>query len=450
LAKTKRQDGFTNAFLGSNIKGRDPFASTRYQPGHLLTDQQLAAMYYGDGLVRRIVDLPAEEAVKNWIKVCGDEEEELAIQMLDDLNAEEHFANAVRWSRLFGGSAILLSVNDGGTLEDELRENNITEIETLKVYDKREVIIQNAIINDDDHSRFFGMPEWYQFNPADGTLFYAHRSRVLLFDGEPLPNRERLQRQGWGMSCVQGLFDSLARNDDSYRLARMIMERMSQSVTKFEGLLEQLASDDGEEQVKTRLQLIDMARSILNTVAIDAKDDFQLHNMNLSQIPEMIDRFGLYVCALTGIPFTVLFGRSPAGLSATGQSDNEIFYSLVRRLQKRRLKGNIDKLVRLLMLSRHGLFRGVQLEKWNVEFNPIWMPSEKEQAETRKLNADADKAEADTATAYANINALDGSEVRQMLAADSKYSEHMDMTLDVTPEPEPDPEEVVDDGETEK
>jgi phage-related protein (TIGR01555 family) len=407
-------------------------------------------MYYGDGLVRRIVDLPAEEAVKNWIKVCGDEEEELAIQMLDDLSAEEHFANAVRWSRLFGGSAILLSVDDGGTLEDELREDSIRNVEALKVYDKREVIINNAIFNDDPRSQFFGLPEWFEFNPANGTLFYAHRSRVLLFDGEPIPNTERLQRQGWGMSCIQGLFDSLARNDDSYRLARMIMERMSQSVTKFKDLLNELATDEGEERVKTRLQLIDMARSILNTIAIDSEDDFQLHNMNLSNLPEMIDRFGLYISALSGLPFTWLFGRSPAGLNATGQSDNEIGYSFVRRLQKRRLKANLDRLVKLLMLSQRGLFRGVQPDKWAVEFNSVWLPSEKEQAETRKLNADADKAEADTATAYANINALDGSEVRQMLAADSKYSEHMDMTLDVTPEPEPDPEEVVDDGETEK
>lgn len=430
----QRQDGFTNVFLGSNITGRDPLASTSYSPGIWLTDQKLVSLYYGDGLARRIVDLPAEEAVKNWIKVCGDGEKGQAIQMLDDLNAEEHYANAVRWSRLFGGSAILLSANDGGKLEDELRENNITEIEALKVYDKREVIIQNAIINDDDRSRFFGMPEWYQFNPADGTMFYAHRSRVLIFDGDPIPNQERLQRQGWGLSCIQGLFDSLARNDDAYRLARMIMERMSQSVTKFSGLISQLETDEGEQQVKTRLQLIDMARSILNTVAIDSEDDFQLHNMNLSNLPDIIDRFGLYVSALTGIPFTVLFGRSPAGMNATGQSDNEIFYSMVQRLQKRRLKANLDRLVRLLMLSKKGMFKGVELPDWNIEFCPLWVPTEKEQAETRKLNADADKAEADTATAYINMNALDGTEVREKLMADSKYQDYMDSTLDMTGE----------------
>ena len=437
MSMQQRQDGFTNVFLGSNLRGRDPLASTRYQPSHWLTDQQLVSMYCGDGLVQRIVDLPAEEAVKNWIKICGDEEEERAIQMLDDLNAEEHFANGLRWSRLLGGSAILMYANDGGTLEDELRDGHIGEIEALKVFDKREVIIQNAIFNDDPRSRHCGLPEWFEFNPADGSLFYAHRSRVLLFDGEPLPNQERLQRQGWGMSGIQGLFDSLARNDDAYRLSRMIMERMSQSVTKFQDLIQQLSTDEGEEQVKTRLNLIDMARSVLNTVAIDKDDDFQVHNVSLSNLPELLDRFGLYVSALTGIPFTVLFGRSPAGMNATGQSDNEIFYSLIRRLQKRRLKANLDRLVKLLMLSKRGMFRGVQPEKWAVEFNSVWLPSEKEQAETRKLNADAKKAEAETAVAYAGINALDGSEVRQKLSVDSEYSEHMDMTLDMTGEDPP-------------
>lgn len=434
LTKTKRQDGFANVFLGSNIKGRDPFAANQYRPGWFLTDQRLAEMYYGDGLVRRIIDLPAEEAVKNWIKVCGDEEEQLALQMLDDLNAEEHFANAVRWSRLFGGSAILLTVNDGGTYEEEINENNITEIESLTVYDKREVIIQHAILNEDPRNRFYGLPELYQINSASGAMFYAHRSRVLLFDGDPIPNNERQRRQGWGLSAIQGLFDALSRNDDAYRIARAILERMSQSVTKLDGLLEQLTTDEGEEQVKTRLQLIDMARSILNTVAIDKEDDFQLHNVNLANVADLIDRFGLFVSSLTGIPFTVLFGRSPAGLNATGQSDNEIFYSMVRRLQKRRLKGNLDRLVKLLMLSKRGMFHGAEPKGWNIEFNALWLPSEKEQAETRKLNADADKAEADTMVALNGINALDSSEIRKMLSVDSKYAEHMDMKLDLSPD----------------
>lgn len=431
-----RQDGFTNAFLGDGVRGKDPFASTQYTPEISLSEQQLSAMYHGDGLIRRIVDLPAEEAVKNWIEIEGDSEECLAIQMLDDLNAEEHYANALRWSRLFGGSVILTTIDDGGALEDPLNENNIMSVEALRVYDKREVIINDPMLmNDDPYSKFYGLPEWVQISPQSGGMpFYVHRSRILPFDGDPIPNDQRARNNGWGLSAVQGLFNALSRNDDSYRIARAIMERMSQSVLKFENLIEQLSTEEGEAQVKKRLHLVDMVRSILNTVAIDAKDDFQLHNMNLSNLPDLIDRFGLYVSALTGIPFTILFGRSPAGMNATGKSDLESYYSMIGRLQKRRLKSNIDRLAKLNMLAKKGVFKGVELPSWKVEFCPLWVPSEKERAETEKLEADAKKAEAETAQIYNSMNALDGSEVRAMLMDDSKYKDHMDGTLDMSGE----------------
>ncbi len=442
MAEEKRADGFINTVIGHGMKSRDPLANSYYTVAPLLTDRQLANMYYGNAMVRRIVDLPAEEAVKNWVKVDDEDPDERALQMLDDLGAEEHFANAARWSRLFGGGAILMTINDGGTFEDELNEGTIDKVEQLTVVDRREVIINNAIFNDDLRSPSYGRPEFYEICPSTGgVMFYAHRSRVLIFDGDPLPNQERVLRQGWGLPAMQGLVDGIRNNDDAHRLARLIMERMSQSVTKLDGLLEKLETEEGEEQVKTRLQLIDMARSLLNTIAIDSKDEFALHNMSLTNVPDLIDRFGMYVAALTGIPYTMLFGRNTSGLNANDQSQVENWYSLVRRLQKRRLKGNLDRLVRLLMLSKRGMFGGTEPKKWAIQFNPLWMPSAKEEAETRKLNADADKAEADAAVAYNKINAVDASEVRKKLSDDGKYP--IDMSLDLSGE-------VDDDGEGEE
>ncbi len=440
MAEEKRQDGFINAVIGHGLRSRDPLANSRYTAAPILTDQQLAEMYYGNALVRRIIDLPAEEAVKNWIKVDDDDTDERALQMLDDLNAEEEFANALRWSRLFGGAAILPVIADGGRFEDPLNETSIEEVVELKVYDKREVIFESLLFNDDPMNVDYGKPEYYQINPINGTPFYAHKSRVLIFDGDPLPSRERALRNYWGLPTMQGLYDAVCNNDDAHRLARLIMERMSQSVIKFDSLLELLTTEEGEKTVMDRLHLIDMAKSILNTIAIDTKDEYAVFNMTLTNVPELLDRFGQYVSTVTGIPFTVLFGRSPAGLNATGTSDLENFYNLVRRLQKRRLKRNLDRLVRLLMLSKRGMFKGTEPAKWAIVMNPLWLPSAKEEADTRKLNAEADKAEADAAKTYVEMNALDGSEVRKKLDEDGKYP--IDMTLDLSGE---EVEEVDDD-----
>jgi phage-related protein (TIGR01555 family) len=242
---------------------------------------------------------------------------------------------------------------------------------------------------------------------------------------------------------MQGLFDAIAHNDDSYSTGRLLLERMSQAIVMLNGLNEKIETDEGSEVVKQRLDLIDLARSIRNIMALDKEDEFKVFNVPLTNVPEMIDRFGMFVSALANIPYTMLFGRNTSGLNSNDQSQLENFYSFVGRMQKRRLKGNVDRLTKLLMLSRNGLFKGIEPKGWKVELCPLWVPSEKERAETEKLESDAKKAKAETAKTYADINALDGSEVRQMLSVDSEYAEHMDMSLDMSGE-------VIDDAQAEE
>lgn len=416
-----RLDGYQNAVLGHGLKNKDPAAHFLFSPGNLLTEQMLTSLFVGNSIARKIVSLPADEATKNWIKVEGDDDDCRALQMLDDLGAEIHFSDGVRWSRLFGGSAILMMANDGRLLSDPLNEKNLYSIDELRVYDRSQIFWNDAVLYEDPRNTKYGRPEIYQINPIMGMPFLVHESRLLLFTGDPLPEYRRLQTQGWGMNALQGMTDEVFRNDHGHDLAIKIVERVSQGILKLDGLLQKLMDEDGEAEVKKRLDLIDMARSVLNTVAIDKEDDFDLKNISMSQLPELLDRFGLAVSAASNIPFTLLFGRSPAGMNSTGKSDLENWYGFVGQIQKRQLKKPLDRLVYLLQLCKNGLFKGKQLEKWAVKFNPLWVPSEKEQADTKKTEADADKAKAEERQVYVNMGALDPSEVRQKLSDEGEY-----------------------------
>ena len=68
---------------------------------------------------------------------------------------------------------------------------------------------------------------------------------------------------------------------------------------------------------------------------------------------------------------------------------------------------------------------------------PLWLPSEKEQAETDKLKADTEAQEAATANTYVGMGALDPSEVRKKLADDGEFE--IDLSLNPI---EPTPEEM--------
>ncbi len=419
-ADTVRQDGYQNAVIGHGIKKLDPMANYRFSLDMLMDDQLLAALYAGNRLAARVVDLPADEAVKNWITIDGDTDE-LAIQMLDDLDAEVHYADAIRWARLYGGSGILIVADDGGLLEQPLNENNLRKIEELRVYDRTQIWPDFMSRYQDPQNPKFNKPEFFEIYPVEGGQFRVHESRLQLFTGNPVPSRYYNQFWLWGFPALQGLWDELLHYAQSHKNAALIVERLSQAIYKFKQLAETLASADGDELVKKRMELVDIARHLLNTIVIDGEEDFDLKNIPLTNLPEMLDRFGLALSAVSGIPFTVLFGRSPAGMNATGKSDLENWYDLIRQIQKRQLKKPLDRLVRLLMICKEGLFKGRQPEMWKVEFKPLWLPSDKEQAETDKIKAEAKEKTANERNTYVGMGALDPSEVRAKLVEEGEY-----------------------------
>ena len=421
MVKETRHDTYYNAFLGTGIRSKDPFANTFYSSYPLLADAELAVLYK-NALARRIINKPADEAFKRGITIPEDKEKNI-IQKLDDLYWEKRFGDALRWSRLFGGSAIFMLINDTKNTDEPLDETKIKNVEELVVYDKREVVTNSLLANKDIYNKNYGKPEFYEIYPAGGTRFIAHHSRMLIFDGETLPRQERLLRNGWGLSELEGVVASIRQNDQTHNISHLIVERLSQPVLSVDELFSKLSTDEGTKDVQNYLHLIDMARHILNTVAIDTKDTFELKNTPITGLPELLTSFGHYLAAITDIPFSILFGRSPSGLQATGQSDLEQYYGMVGRIQTQKIKPNLDRLVKLIQLSRESSFKGKELENWQIKFNSLWVPSQKEQAETKKLNAEALKAEAETYKTLVDIGAVEPEHIRQKLIADGSYPE---------------------------
>ena len=99
------------------------------------------------------------------------------------------------------------------------------------------------------------------------------------------------------------------------------MERMAQGILKIAGLLNKLSIEGGEDEVRTYLQNIDMVRNILNTLAIDKDDDYDIKSISLSGVKDILDKTQTMLSAVSEIPVTILFGRSPGGQNATGDSD---------------------------------------------------------------------------------------------------------------------------------
>lgn len=82
----------------------------------------------------------------------------------------------------------------------------------------------------------------------------------------------------------------------------------------------------------------------------------------------------LDVSGAAAIPVTKLFGRSPAGMNATGESDMANYYDSIEEQQEATLRPILDRLLPIMCISELGAIP----DDLEFEFEPVRRPSEEE------------------------------------------------------------------------
>ena len=244
MAKRRRNDGFYDAFIQPSVKhaiGQYVQNNSGYE--RMADDWELTEIYK-NALARRIVTAPIDDSVKNGLKIKGDTDNKI-LQYMETINVEGAFVEAGYWDRLYGRSCIFIMADDGGKADEPINLNKLDSIKGFVVYDKRCIIEDQTgfLINDDPNDSNFGKTEYYTITPLNGQQFTVHHSRVLMFDGEILPRQERIQNNGAGLSCLNGIIKAIRRNDTAHARALDIIERISQAVMKLRGMSELLQSE---------------------------------------------------------------------------------------------------------------------------------------------------------------------------------------------------------------
>lgn len=427
--ETFRQDGYSNML---NKYGTKQDNSTAYTySGEVMTDdQQLTNLYAGNGLFANIIDRPSEEAVKHGLDIDFDDEDikEYVEEKLEDLDYEEKFATAERWARLYGGAIIVMLVDDGKKLEEPLDWSAVKGIEELQVYERPLVQLDSSSLyqynwkDPQEEKRKIGEPEKYHVSSIYGS-FTVHRSRCLVFRNGKMPQRIMSENyRYWGVPEYDRMKRELRECTTSHGDGVKLLERSVQAIYSMNNLSNMLATEEGENKVLQRLQVIDMARSILNSIAIDNDgEQYRYETLSLAGVKDVIDSTCNMLSAVTKIPQTILFGRSPAGMNSTGESDFENYYNMVEGIQKQNMKKNTRTIIDLIL--RQGVLEGAIKEepKYKTKFAPLWSLSESEQAGVDKTKADTEYVKAQTEQLYMDTNVLDATEVRNSLAKEGRY-----------------------------
>lgn len=424
-----RQDGYSN-LLNKYGTAQDSSTSYQYNQEIITNDMELIRLYEGNGLFTKIIDRPSEEAVKHGFDIdFGDESiAEYVDGCMDDLDFESKFATAEKWARLYGGSIIVMLVDDGRGLEEPLDWENVRTIEELRVFERAIVqpdytsMYHFNFLDTLDSDRPFAEPEYYQVFSIYG-YFIVHRSRCLVFRNGRLPEQttNAIYRY-WGIPEYVKIKRALRECITSHENGTKLLERCVQAIYKMKNLANMLGTEDGEDKVLQRLQVIDMARSILNSIAIDSDgEDYDFKTFSMAGVKDVLDSTCNMLSAVTEIPQTILFGRSPAGMNSTGENDMENYYNMVENIQKQNMKKNSRTVIDLILCQGKAQGKVSEAPKYKVEFAALWSMSDTEKANIDKTKADTEYTKAQTSQIYMDSSVLDPSEVRKSLAAEGDF-----------------------------
>lgn len=421
-----RNDGLANALTGMGMMGRDKSLSTQAQAITFLSQEELEALY-GEWLPRRIVDIYAEQATRRGFKVLfGGEgaaaEEVVGIeQVIEDMYILENFMLSAKNARLYGGAVLLLYIDDGRSADQPVDKKNIRAVEGMEVLDRWQV----APVINEENLYDYSKATFYQIISGDlirqPQLTLIHKDRILRFDGDWLPYRIRQRNYGWGMSSLQTIYESFKHYWTGLHSAATLLSEFDIFVHKIRGLAQMLAAGK-EADVRNRLVLNDMSKSVYRGYAIDAeKEELAFISRNFGGIGEILEKTRVDIIGASKIPHTVLFGESPGGLGSTGRSEERDFAKTLADYQQSTFHRPLKQLLEYIMLSQAGPTKGRIPKSWRVHFNDLFELNEREKADVRARVAAVDGR-------YIQLGVLHPKEVADARYGGSEWS--MELTLD--------------------
>ena len=417
--------GLMNRSTGLGTFSRDKVMMGQYADSARIPDPELQALYNGNDLARTIIDLRPELYFRkgyqlNFTDPKADQSEaaETALaceEYLADLRCNELSKKALIFGRCFGGDVMVLGIDDGQDVSEPVNYKNIRTIKFINEVDRR-FFVANTWYTDLNAPKF-GQPATYIMVNAIGTggATVVHESRLIRFDGAEADILKRRELAGWTPSVLQAPYDTMRAFDTSFQALSNLMCDLSQGVFSMKGLIETLTTKAGVATMRDRMSMVDKTRSAARMLVIDAeKEAFTRVATPLAGVADVIDRQMLRVSLAARLPVTVLFGRSPAGLNATGESDIRNLHEEIESEQKNDVEPKVKQLVKLVCLAKDGPTGGKLPKQIKFKWHELWSLSKLEQAQLEKTIGDRD-------VAYVTVGILSPGEVATSRFRDGEF-----------------------------
>lgn len=381
LSRPPRQamtaDSLQNVITGLGTS-RSKLSYNRFQPDMLNGYGELESAYVSNWLAKAIVDIPADDMTREWRSIkCQDADE---IRAEEDRLIVAHKVNeALTWSRLYGGAAILMLTNQDFEKPLDVSKIRKGDLHRLVVLD-RYMMIPGELNTFDIMSENFMQPEYWSVYTGTQRI---HHSHFVFLRGTKLPIRLRMQTQGWGDSelrkCMSELKDTISAKGGIAEL----MQEANLDVITANGLSDAITSGQ-EKKITDRYTQYGLMKSIFKLSLLDGDEKLDRMTLNLSGVAPVLEELKAWVVGCSGIPATRLFGEQAKGLGNEGAGDLNNYYDNIRAKQNTYLDPVMHTLDQVLVRSAVGTMPA----DYNYDWERLYQPNRLELAQARKVEAE--------------------------------------------------------------
>lgn len=359
------------------------FAGGGYGTTNVFTHQLALSAYQSSGLLRKVIAIPASDRVREWRDWQADAAQVAAVEAEEQrlgLKAKVRQAEVLRG--IGGGALILVTAGDHATplVPDAVRNGGLIAVNVVSRWQIR----GDGWIREITDPRY-GQPAMFKMDTG-GKQVDIHPSRVVCFRGPSLPAGLAMDDETsfWGDSRLMTVLNEVQSSDSAQRWFAELIRKAKLTRVGIGKLSERVATPEGMAKVSSRVALMAEGENSLNaslydlgdgTTPAEKIDDFQV---NWNGIPAMMDAFLQMVATVADIPFTRLTGRSPAGMNATGQYDDQNWSKTVAAGQQLETRPCLEQIDPILIRSAGIADAGGLTWKWA----PLWAPTEKEDVDT--------------------------------------------------------------------
>ena len=361
--KTAVNDAFSNPAARLGFGTTDLTQATDYPLVRLSQNYELLTSLYRDNwIVQNIVATIPNDIMRKWFEV----KTAIAPDQIDRINAimrkthlRKKLTQGMYWGRLYGGAAGVMIIEGQDDMSEPLDIAAVMpdSFKGLLILDRWTGIYPTGEVVDDPSDVDYGLPKYYQIRSEEhGLIATVHHSRVIRFIGRELPWLEQVAEQYWGESEIEAIYSEIVRRDNVAGNIAGLTFRANLDYMESEGLDQLLGTGNAEMQRRfwNTMQAQSIMESNFGMRIINKGDAIHNRQYTFTGLPDVYDRVMMDVAGAARTPVTKLFGRSPAGMNATGESDLQNYYDYIDGLRENDFREIIEKLLPILAMSAWG------------------------------------------------------------------------------------------------